>query len=230
MLIVTVEPRPIVEPATGVSARTVPDAVFETTLRVRTRNPFASSALTAAGAFSPTTSGTASVRSEETESVTTERRVTSALGLGSWATTVPAAAELARVTTRATRPRRLSRATASCCFSRTTFGTLTVDALLPLSSRVSSQAASSPPSTSSNRSSSHGHRSGGRGGGGGGAISASSTTGGRSSTRSGPSSTRVASSRRRNGGPSLLIRSVMSTEPKPRTSRSRNLSISPTAA
>jgi hypothetical protein len=187
--IVTVEPCPTFEPACGLCASTVPADFFEITLVVCTWKPSARNALTAAASRLPTTFGTASDWTAETVRVTTVSLTTSAPGFGSCATTVPASAELERVTVRAIRPRAFSRCTASRCCRRTTLGTLTVEAPLSPSSRVSSQAATRPPITSASRSSNHGHSSGRRGGGpgGGGPISSSTTTGW-------PPSTTVASS------------------------------------
>jgi uncharacterized membrane protein YgcG len=183
---------------------------LEATSLVCTWKPFARSASTAAGDVSPTTFGTADVCADETERVTTDRRVTFAPGFGSCATTVPGGAEPERVEMRATRPRRLRRETASCCCNRTTFGTFTVETRLWPLSRVSSQTATRPPATSSRSSRSQGQRRGRGGGcaGGGGGTTSSSTTGAGSSTRV------VASDRRNDRTPPFIPRRT-----KPRTSR-----------
>ena len=185
--IATVEPFATEAPEAGLWLITTPAALDEATLIVCAERPSARSARIAAGALSPTTSGTVTCAVEEAERVTTVPRVTCVPGPGSSAKIVPAGSELGLATTREVRPARPRRSTAGPCFCPITFGTVTLPALLWSSPRVKSQSAISPAATSSRSRSSQGQRSGGRprgGGGGGGSAISSSTTGGGPGTSS----------------------------------------------
>ena len=73
----------------------------------------------------PTTAGTTTIRSAETESVIEEPFVTRAPAAGTSAKTSPALNPLGLVTMLGTRPASFSRATALLCVRLTTSGTVT---------------------------------------------------------------------------------------------------------